>query len=228
MINMSLNIVYQTFWYEIVANFKCLGATATNQSCIRKEMKSRLNWENVCYLSLQSLFSFSHLSKNINIQIYKTTILPIVFYECETWSVTRREEFRLRVSENRVLSRIFRRKREEVQETGEDCILRSFITCTIHQILLEWLNQGVQYFGWKIWRKRQLARPKRGYKIILSLVLGNRMEVVDWLHLARDWYQWWAFVNTVMKLWVPWKAGNFLTVWVTISFWRRTLLCGIS
>jgi hypothetical protein len=51
-------------------------------------------------------------SKNLKIKIYKTVILPVVLYGCETWSVTLREEHRLRVFENRVL-RIFGPKREE-------------------------------------------------------------------------------------------------------------------
>jgi hypothetical protein len=46
-------------------------------------------------------------------KIYKTIILPVVLYGCETWSLTLREEHRLRVSENRVLRRIFGPKREE-------------------------------------------------------------------------------------------------------------------
>jgi hypothetical protein len=56
------------------------------------------------------------LSKNIKIRIYKTIILPVVLYECETWSPTLREEHRLRVFENRVLRRIFGSKRDEVTE----------------------------------------------------------------------------------------------------------------
>jgi hypothetical protein len=54
------------------------------------------------------------LSKNLKIRIYKTIILPVVLYRCETWSLTLREEHRLRVFENRVLRRIFRPKRDEV------------------------------------------------------------------------------------------------------------------
>jgi hypothetical protein len=50
-------------------------------------------------------------------KIYKTIILPVVLYGCETWSLTLREENRLRVFENRVLRRIFGPKRDEV--TGE-------------------------------------------------------------------------------------------------------------
>jgi len=57
------------------------------------------------------------LSKNLKIKIYRTIILPVVLYGCETWSLTLREERKLRVFENMVLRRIFGPRREEV--TGE-------------------------------------------------------------------------------------------------------------
>jgi hypothetical protein len=57
------------------------------------------------------------LSRNVKVKIYKTIILPVVLYGCETWYLTLREEHRLRVFENRVLRRIFGPKRDEV--TGE-------------------------------------------------------------------------------------------------------------
>jgi hypothetical protein len=57
------------------------------------------------------------LSKNLKIKIYRTIILPMVLYGCETWSLTLREEHRLRVFENRVLRRVFGPKRDKV--TGE-------------------------------------------------------------------------------------------------------------
>jgi hypothetical protein len=63
-----------------------------------------------------SVFS-SAIEKNIKIRIYKAIILPVVLYGCETWSLTLREEHRLRVFENRVLRRRFGPKRDEV--TGE-------------------------------------------------------------------------------------------------------------
>jgi hypothetical protein len=53
------------------------------------------------------------ISKNLKIKTYKTVILPVVLYGCETWSLTLRKEHRLRVFENRVLRRIFGPKREE-------------------------------------------------------------------------------------------------------------------
>jgi hypothetical protein len=53
------------------------------------------------------------ISKSLKIKIYKIVILPVVLYGCETWSLTLREEHKLRVFENRVLRRIFAPKREE-------------------------------------------------------------------------------------------------------------------
>jgi hypothetical protein len=77
----------------------------------------RLSSGNACYHSVQNLLSSRLLSKNLKIRIYKTIVLPVVFYGCETWSLTLREEHRLRVFENRVLRRIFGPKRDKV--TGE-------------------------------------------------------------------------------------------------------------
>jgi len=61
--------------------------------------------------------SSSLLSKNIKMKIYRTVILPVVLYVCEIWSLTLKEERRLRVFENSVLRRIFGPKRDEA--TGE-------------------------------------------------------------------------------------------------------------
>ena len=59
------------------------------------------------YHSVQNLLSSRLLSKNLKIKIYRTITLPVVLYGCETWSLTLREERRLRVFENRVLRKVF-------------------------------------------------------------------------------------------------------------------------
>jgi hypothetical protein len=86
-----------------MAQFKYLETTVTNQNLIQEEMKRKLNSGNACYHSVQNLLSSRLLSKNVKIRVYKPMILPLVLYRCETWSLTLREEHRLRVFENRVL-----------------------------------------------------------------------------------------------------------------------------
>src|SRR5215469_7126903 len=102
---------------ERVEEFKYLGTTLTNQNSIQEEIKRRLKLGSACYHSVQNVLSFSLLSKNLKIKVYRTIILPVVLYGYETWLLTLREEHRLRVFENRVLRRIFGPKRDEV--TGE-------------------------------------------------------------------------------------------------------------
>jgi hypothetical protein len=74
-----------------VSQFKYLGTTVTNQNLIQEEIKRRLNSSNACYL-----LSFRLLSRNVKVRIYKTIILPVVLYGCETWSLTVREEHKLK------------------------------------------------------------------------------------------------------------------------------------
>ena len=69
---------------ERAEEFKYLGTTLTNQNSIQKEIKSRLKSGNACYHSVQNLLSSSLLSKNLKIKIYRTIILPVVLYGCET------------------------------------------------------------------------------------------------------------------------------------------------
>jgi len=110
----SVRIDNSTF--ERVEEFKYLRTTLTNQNSIAEEIKSRLRSGNACYHLMQNLLSSRLLSKNLKIKIYRTIILPVILYGCETWSLTLREERKLRVFENMVL-RIFGPRRDEV--TGE-------------------------------------------------------------------------------------------------------------
>ena len=88
-----------------------------SSNSVAKEIKSRLRSGNAYYYSVQNILSSRLLSKNLKIKIYRTIILPVVLYGCETWSLSLLEERKLRVSENMVLRRIFGPRRDEV--TGE-------------------------------------------------------------------------------------------------------------
>jgi hypothetical protein len=109
----SIKIANRTF--EDVAKFRYLRTTLTDQIYMHKVIKSRLNLGNACYHLVQSLLSSHLLSRNF-VKIYRTIILPVVSYGCETSCLTLREEHRLRVFDNRVLRRIFGSKRDEVME----------------------------------------------------------------------------------------------------------------
>jgi len=160
------------------------------------------------------------LSKNLKIKIYRTIILPVVLYGCETWSLTLREERRLRAFENRVLKRVFGLKRDEV--TGEwrkldneelnDLYSLPNIVRVIKSRRMRWEghvarmgeDRGVhRVLVGKPEGKRPLGRPKcrwEDIKMDLQEVGGGRG---DWMELAQDRDRWWALVGTVRDFRVP-------------------------
>ena len=112
------NVRIDNSTFERVEEFKYLGTTLAKQNSIAEEIKSRLKSGNACYHSVQNLLSSRLLSKSLKIKIYRTIILPVVLYGCETWSLTLREERKLRVFEKMELRRIFGRRWDEVTGKG--------------------------------------------------------------------------------------------------------------
>jgi hypothetical protein len=106
--NQNIRIANESF--EKVAKFKHLGMTLTNQNEIYDEIKSV---QGIFIIIQSKIFCLPVSSEDLKFKVYRTVILPVVLYGCETWSLTLREEHRLRVFENRVLRRIFGPKREE-------------------------------------------------------------------------------------------------------------------
>ena len=159
--------------------------------------------------------------KNLKIKIYRTIIFPVVLYGCETWSLKLMEERRLRVSENRVLRRVFKPKRDEV--TGEwtklhneelsDLYSLPNIVRVVKSKSMRWaghvarMGEGRAVHRVLVGRpegKRPLGRPRRRWedniKMDLQEVEGSRG---DWMELAQDRDRWRALVSTVMNFRVP-------------------------
>ena len=156
---------------------------------------------------------YSLLSKNIKIKIYRTIILPLVLYGCKTWSLTLREECRLRVLENRVLIRIFGSMRDKVMGSRENYIMRSLMICTAHHRLFRWSNweeldgmghaartrEMCERFWWGNLRERcHLEDSSMKGNIVLSWFFRNGIVV----H-GQDRGRWRNLVNAVMNIWGP-------------------------
>jgi hypothetical protein len=157
------------------------------------------------------------LSRNIKVKIYKNIILPVVSFGCETWSLTLREEHRLRVYENRVLSRICGPKRDEVMgglrklHNGELYNLYSSpdIINQTKSRKMRWAghmaHMGENRRMYKVLvgkpkGKRALGRPRRRWDGIRIDLREIGWAGVDWIHLVQDRDQWQALVNVVMNL----------------------------
>jgi hypothetical protein len=149
----------------------------------------------------------------VKIKIYKTIILPVVFYGCETWFFTLREEHRLRVFENRVLRRIFRPKRNEVtggwiklhNEELHGLYSSPSIVGVIKARRMRWAGHvacmkevrvAYNILVGKPEGRRPLGRPRHRWEDNIKLDLREiGFRDVDWIHLAQDRDTWWALVK---------------------------------
>jgi hypothetical protein len=156
------------------------------------------------------------IPKNLKIKIHKTVILPVVLYGCETWSLTLREEHRLRVFENRVLKRIFGPKREEDgswRKLHNDELHSLYSSPNIVRVIksrrMRWAGhvegRGVyRVLVWKPEGKRPLGRSRCIWEDNIKMDLMEiSIDGANWIRLAQDRVLWRAFVNTVMNLRVP-------------------------
>jgi hypothetical protein len=124
-----------------------------------------LNSGNACCHSVQNLLSSWLLSKIVKIKLYKIITLPVVLYGCETWSLTIREEHRLKVFESGVLKRVFGTRRDGV--TGGWRKLHNEKLCNLYslQSIISVIKSR-----WKRWAEH-LARMKdkrNAYRLLVG------------------------------------------------------------
>jgi hypothetical protein len=109
--------------------------------------------------------------KNVKIRIYKTIILSVVLYGCETWSLTLKKEYRLRVFENRVLRRMFGFKRDEVagvwRKLHNEELRNLYSSPSINRMnksgRMRWAGHGAQ-----------MRKKRNAYRILVEKPEGKR------------------------------------------------------
>src|SRR5215469_17456911 len=174
-------------------------------------------------------------------KIYRTVILPVALYGCETWSLTLREERRLRVFENMVLRRAFGPKRDEV--TGEcrklhneelsDLYSLPNIVRVVKSRRMRWaghvarIGEGRDVHRVLVGKpegKTPLGRPRRRWEDNIKMDLEEVGGRGDCMELAQNRDRWRALVNTVMNFRGSTKCGEFLD-WLQKLFVSQEGLC---
>jgi len=209
--------------FEKMEQFKHLG------NSIQEEIKNSLRSGNACYHSVQNLLSSSLLFKNIKFKIYNTIILSVVWYGCETWSLTMSGGHILEIFENRALRRIFGPMRDEVtvewrklhNEEQSDLYCSPNIIQVIKMRRMKWAGHvarrmekrgAYRVLVGKSAGKSHLEDPGLDGRIILRWIFSKwGCGDMDWIDLAQDRDKWWALANVVRNFWVLQNMGNFLT-----------------
>jgi hypothetical protein len=142
------------------------------------------------------------LSRNVNVKIYKTIILPVVLCECETQSLTVREEHRLRVLENRVLERIFEPKRDKITRKWRKSHNGELHNLYTHPIIIRQIKS--KRMSW-VGHMACMGEKRKVYKVLMGKPKVKRL-------LGRMRHSWENGIK--MDLWeTRWKG----VVWIGTS-----------
>jgi hypothetical protein len=158
-------------------------------------------------------------NKNIKLRIYKTIILSVVLCGCETWSLTLREEHRLRVFENKLLRRIFGLKRDEMTGGWRKLHNKLHDLCSLPSIIRIIKLKRVRWAGYVV----RMGKKRNRYRLLVgkSPLGRSRHRQVDNIKMDLIEIRWggvdWSGGNERLSSIKCWETIEWLHNWVGVK-----------
>ena len=201
---------------EVVETFKYLGMTVARDGNIKEEINERIGAANRCLFSLISLLKKRSISERTKLRVYNTIIRPVLIYGCETWSLTKKQEKRLEVFENKVLRIVtgpvydqgmqeWRRRhnwelRGRTKQPHISQIVKGRrIQWAGHMARMEEERMPRSVFLAQVDGRRPLGRPRKDWRRCLEEDIEKEgVNPRDWMTLAQDRRMWNNLSRAVM------------------------------
>ena len=201
---------------EVVETFKYLGMTVGKDGKMNEEINQRIGAANRCLFSLISLLKKRSISRNTKMKVYNTIIRPILIYGCESWSLTKQQEKRLEVFENKILRIVvgpvydqeigqWRRKhnwelREQTKQPHISQIVKGRrMQWAGHVARMEEERMPKRVFIAQVDGRRPPGRPRKDWRRCLEEDIEREgMNPRDWMDLAQDRRVWNNLSRAVM------------------------------
>jgi hypothetical protein len=202
-----------------VKSFRNLGSIVNGNNSVEEEIKERISLGNKAFYANQDLFKIKLLTKNSKLRMYKTLVRPVITYACETWVLKENIRTKLRVSERKVLRRIYgptkekdgtwrTKSNEELNRlTGNKNIINY-----IKEQRLVWFGHVLhtpdscmvkkKVYEWSPALKTSLGRHENRWENDVKSDI-TRMKITNWKDCIRNRTKWKKFVEkaeTSLKL----------------------------
>lgn len=196
--------------------FNYLGTIVTSDNSIKIEIESRIQKANKCYYSLLTVFKSKLISRNTKLQVYKSLIIPVLTYGSETWTLTKKEENRLRVFERKILRKIFGPIRDRISDEwrllNNNEIYKLYkdsdIVAKIKAKRLKWIGHVIRAPPNRTIKKvteeiptgrRPLGRPRMRYLDNIQDDLRKLGHDRQWQITCKDRAKWFNIVHSAAK-----------------------------
>ena len=198
------NLIIDRTEFEKVESFIYLGTEINSKNVVSQEIQKRLMIGNRAYFANIKLLKSKLLSRSSKLKIYKTLIRPVVTYACETWNISARDAYRLRVFERNIIRRIYgavqdngywrRRTNNEINQILQEEDIVRFIKAQRIRWIGHIERMSENRTSRKIYKasmtgRRKQGRPRKRWKDEVEEDL-RMIKVRGWRDKAKDRTEW--------------------------------------